>query len=284
MAGTGRRRRMEALKRAPRLADLQVAKMTPIDLHLLARQRAQPQISLGRRARALGADRVAEVAALLGVAKLAHPVEEPAGRQRGVLLKGLPDAVAVPLDQTACAAAHPGVRCPARARPGARCRGAGAGAGAIGSRWSTRANARPRTDAGPARPGQGKWSCRPPGATLRRRSQPSRKWGSTTQPHRRHLGAAHAGAVAAALATTATATIAAGSTTTSAAEPGCSIGSQALLGWHAGSEASAGMGRQPWCVTLLALAPALLRRGKRRRRRQQAMRAACLSLPGRLLW
>ena len=59
---------------------LQVAKMTPIDLHLLARQRAQPQISLGRRARALGADQVAEVAALPRAATLAHPVEEPAGR------------------------------------------------------------------------------------------------------------------------------------------------------------------------------------------------------------
>ena len=41
-----------------------------------------------------------KVAALTGVAALAHHVEEPAGRQRRILLQGLRDEVAVRLEQT----------------------------------------------------------------------------------------------------------------------------------------------------------------------------------------
>lgn len=153
-----------------------------------------------------------------------------------------------------CAARHPQVRCPARARPGARCRGARA----IGSRWCPRANARLRTAAGSARSGQGQWSCWPPKAAARRRSQPSRTWGRTAQPHRPHRGAVHTGAVA-------------DGSTTSAAELGRSMGSQALVVLHADSEASACIGGQPWCVTLLTSAPA-----SRARRMLEASAAAVL--------
>ena len=74
--------------------------MPPVDLHLFTRQRAQAQEGLGRRSRAQGADQMAEVAALTGVATLAHHVEQPTGGERWVLLQGLPDEVAVRLEQT----------------------------------------------------------------------------------------------------------------------------------------------------------------------------------------
>ena len=92
--------RHEAHQRAPRLADLLVAEVRPVDLHLLTRQRAQAQEGFGRRSRAQGADQMAEVAALTGVATLAHHVEQPAGGERRILLQSLRDEVAVRLEQT----------------------------------------------------------------------------------------------------------------------------------------------------------------------------------------
>ena len=92
--------RHEAHQRTARLADLQVAEVSPVDLHLLTRQRAQAQEGFGRGSRAQGADQMAEVAALTGVATLAHHVEQPAGGERRVLLQGLRDEVAVGLEQT----------------------------------------------------------------------------------------------------------------------------------------------------------------------------------------
>ena len=134
-----------------------------------------------------------------------------------------------------------------------------------------RDNARLRTDVESERPDQGRWSCRPTRATPRPRSQPSRTWGSRAQPQRQHRGTANA--------------VAADDIgTTSEAELGRRVDSQALVVSHAGSEASACIGGQPWCVTLLTSAPALARHRQRRRRRQQAVRAACLSRPPRLSW
>ena len=101
----------EAHQRSPRAADLQVTEVSPVDLHLFARQRAQAQVGLGRRARSHRAHQVAEVAALAGVAALAHHVVEPAGGQRRVLLQGLADEGPVRLDE-------------ARAKRDARRRGA----------------------------------------------------------------------------------------------------------------------------------------------------------------
>lgn len=74
--------------------------VAPVDLHLFARQRAQAQVGLGRRARAHRAHQVAKVAALPSVATLANHVVQPAGRERGVLLQCLSDEVPVRFDQT----------------------------------------------------------------------------------------------------------------------------------------------------------------------------------------
>ena len=51
----------EGHQRAAGAADLQMAEVTPVDLRLLARQRAQAQVGLGGRARAHAGDEVAEV-------------------------------------------------------------------------------------------------------------------------------------------------------------------------------------------------------------------------------
>ena len=89
----------EAHQRAPRAAYCQVPEVSPVHLHLLARQRAQAQVGLGRRARAHRAYQGAEVAGLARVAALADHVMQPAGRQRGVLLQGLADEAAVRIDK-----------------------------------------------------------------------------------------------------------------------------------------------------------------------------------------
>ena len=89
----------EAHQRTPRAADLHMIEMSPVDLHLLARQRAQAQVGLGRRARPHRADQVAEVAGLARVAALADHVMQPAGGKRGVLVQGLADEAAIRIDK-----------------------------------------------------------------------------------------------------------------------------------------------------------------------------------------
>ena len=51
----------EGHQRAAGAADLEMAEVAPVDLRLLARQRAQAQVGLGLRARPMAGDEVAEV-------------------------------------------------------------------------------------------------------------------------------------------------------------------------------------------------------------------------------
>jgi hypothetical protein len=89
----------EAHERALRATDLQVTEVTPVHLHLLARQRAQAQERLGRRPRPHRAHQVAEVAGLARIAALAHHVMQPTGRQRRILLQRLADEGPVRIDK-----------------------------------------------------------------------------------------------------------------------------------------------------------------------------------------
>ena len=65
--------------------DDEVAEVTPVDLCLLARQRAQAQVGLSRRARAVAGHEVAEVVGAARVATLAHHGVQAAGGERGEL-------------------------------------------------------------------------------------------------------------------------------------------------------------------------------------------------------
>jgi len=76
----------------------QVAEVRPVDLRLLARQRAQAQEGLGRRARAVAGHEVAEVVGPAGVAALAHHGVQPAGGQRGELGQCVADEGQVEVD------------------------------------------------------------------------------------------------------------------------------------------------------------------------------------------
>ena len=78
-------------ERASRLTDLQVIKVTPVNLHLLGRQTAQTQIRLGLGARAVSCDQVAEVIRSPAVAPRLDHVVEATGAQSRKPLQGLQD-------------------------------------------------------------------------------------------------------------------------------------------------------------------------------------------------
>ena len=88
----------EGHQRAACAADLQMAEVAPVALHLLARQRAQAQIGLGDRTRAHAGDEVAEVLAAAAVATLADHAEQPHGSEFGELGEGLQDERPVHID------------------------------------------------------------------------------------------------------------------------------------------------------------------------------------------
>jgi hypothetical protein len=88
----------EGHQRAARAADMQMAEVAPVDLRLLARQSAQPQERLGRRARAHAGDEVAEVVRVAAVAALADHREQPRGGQRRVAVQRLQDERPVRVD------------------------------------------------------------------------------------------------------------------------------------------------------------------------------------------
>ena len=88
----------ESHQRALGAADLQVAEVRPVDLRLLAGQRAQAQERFGRAARAHRGHQVAHVAGAAVVAALADHGMQPAGRQRGVLAQRLDHEGAVRID------------------------------------------------------------------------------------------------------------------------------------------------------------------------------------------
>ena len=71
----------ERHQRTPGPADLQVAEVPPVHLRLLARQAAQPQIGLGRTARPVQGNEVAEVIGAAAIAALVRHREQAAGGQ-----------------------------------------------------------------------------------------------------------------------------------------------------------------------------------------------------------
>lgn len=72
--------------------------MAPVDLRLLARQRAQSQEGFSRRARAHGGDEVAEVVRVAAVAALADHGEQPRSAQARVAVQRLQDERPVRID------------------------------------------------------------------------------------------------------------------------------------------------------------------------------------------
>ena len=88
----------ERHQRTPGAADLEVAEMTPVHLRLLARQAAQPQIRLGRTARPVQRNEVAEVIGTAAIAALVRHREQAAGGQGGELLQRLADQRQVGVD------------------------------------------------------------------------------------------------------------------------------------------------------------------------------------------
>ena len=82
----------------PRAADLEMAKMSPIDLPLLAGQAAQTQIGFGFWTRPMAGDEMAEVIGAAAIAALAHHHIQPACRQRREGLQRLADERQVGVD------------------------------------------------------------------------------------------------------------------------------------------------------------------------------------------
>ena len=75
--------RDERHQRAARPADLEMSKMTPVDLTLFARERSQPQVSLSLRARSMAGDKMAEMIAVAAIAALIdHGVQSRSGQGR----------------------------------------------------------------------------------------------------------------------------------------------------------------------------------------------------------
>ena len=72
--------------------------MAPVHLRLLARQAAQPQIGLGRTARPVQGDEVAEVIGTAAIAACVHHGEQAAGGQGRELLQRLADQRQVGVD------------------------------------------------------------------------------------------------------------------------------------------------------------------------------------------
>jgi len=89
----------ERHQRPPCTADLDAAKMAPVDLGLFAWQAAQTQIGLGRAARAVLGDEVTEVIGAAAVAAFMHHGKQAAGRQCWELLKCLQDERQVGVDR-----------------------------------------------------------------------------------------------------------------------------------------------------------------------------------------
>ena len=75
-----------------------VAEVAPVHLRLLARQRAQAQVGLGGRARAVAGHEVAEVVGPTAVAALSHHGVQAAGGQRGELGQRVADEGQVEVD------------------------------------------------------------------------------------------------------------------------------------------------------------------------------------------
>jgi hypothetical protein len=88
----------EAHQRSPCSADLQMAEVGPVDLRLLARQRAQAQVGLSGRAWAHAGDEQAEVRAGADIASLGHHRVQPCGGERGELLERGQDEGPVRID------------------------------------------------------------------------------------------------------------------------------------------------------------------------------------------
>ena len=88
----------EGHQRAARPADVQVAEVGPVDLRLLAGQRAQAQVRLGGRPRAQAGDDVAKVLAAAAVAALADHGVQPCGGERRELGQRREDEGAVRID------------------------------------------------------------------------------------------------------------------------------------------------------------------------------------------
>ena len=88
----------ERHQRTPGPANLQVAEVPPVHLRLLARQAAQPQIGLGRTARPVQRNQVAEVIGTAAIAALIRHREQAAGGQGGELLQRLADQRQVGVD------------------------------------------------------------------------------------------------------------------------------------------------------------------------------------------
>lgn len=81
----------ESPQRPHRPADGELAEVPPVHLGLFARQRAQPQIRFGHRARAVARHHVAEVIRPSAIAALRHHLVEAAGAQARVLLQRFAD-------------------------------------------------------------------------------------------------------------------------------------------------------------------------------------------------
>jgi hypothetical protein len=278
----------EGHQRAPGTADLQMAEVAPVDLRLLARQRAQAQVGLGggrgrssamrwrkceRSPRSRARPTMACSRAAVSVGNLASVAR----------MKGRYGSMRLGRSGEVCTARGSGW--PASTR--ARCRGARATAG----RWCPRATSPPCAGAGSARPGQGLWSWRHPG-----RPGAGRGAGSPGAPSRAAACAGSAGrcqpgpawqrwrvrqAVAAA-----------------AKWPACRRLDARCGCVHAASGAAGHPGWEPWCVTFvshrlrrrgltrstaLAPAPRPLRRGPCGRAGSTGSACALAPLPPRAL-
>ncbi len=98
----------EGHQRAARAADLQMTEVRPVDLGLLAGQRAQPQVGLGGTARPQQRHAVAEVAGTAGVAARLHHAEQARRGQRREARQRLDDERRVRIDhRAACVAVGP---------------------------------------------------------------------------------------------------------------------------------------------------------------------------------
>lgn len=78
--------------------DLEMAKVSPVDLALFARQRPQPQVRLGCGPWPIQADQMPEVIRAALVSALAHHGMQPAGREVGEFGQGLPDERQIRVD------------------------------------------------------------------------------------------------------------------------------------------------------------------------------------------
>ena len=88
----------EGHQRAAGAADLQVAEVSPVDLGLFARQRAQAQVGLGRRARAHLGHQQPEVRGSAHIAALGNHGVQPCRGERGELLQRSQDEGPVRVD------------------------------------------------------------------------------------------------------------------------------------------------------------------------------------------